>query len=64
MIETNKTKEFSFIREEKKLSFCNTASTFHQNDRNGTRPKTSNAKKLSLEQVEQLFRVQLKDKII
>ena len=58
MIETTRSsKEFGFLREETKLSFCDTASTFHQNDRNGRRPKTSNVKKLSLEQVEQLYKV-------
>ena len=55
--------EFEFIRSGKKFSvvdFNRSATNFHQNfERKGRRPKTSNAKKLSLDQVQFLYEVRL-----
>ena len=62
MIETSSrsTPEFEFLRSGKisVVDINKSASNFHQNvERKGRRPKTSNAKKLSLEQVQFLYEV-------
>ena len=52
--------EFEFRRSGKMsvVDFNGSTSNFHQNlERKGRRPKTSNAKKLSLEQVQFLYEV-------
>ena len=57
--------EFEFLRTGKLsvVDFNRSATNVHQNlERKGRRPKTSNAKKLSLEQVQFLYEVRLKIK--
>merc|ERR1719300_38399 len=58
MIETScrSTSEFEFLRSGKISVVDVSASNYHQNlERKGRRPKTSNAKKLSLQQVQVLY---------
>ena len=60
MIETScrSTSEFEFLRSGKISVVDVSASNYHQNlERKGRRPKTSNAKKLSLQQVQVLYEV-------